>query len=150
MLFRSCSLCDSIDYTVHGILQARTLEWVAFPFSRGSPQPSALKSPAAFHEQRRSLERARVRRLSSQGPPSPVRAHCAAASFRPAWRGPRVSPSLTVLNRKLCLSASSHPSVCQHEGLDGDQNECPPLVHPRVCHGRQPPLGLETAGIFQT
>ena len=26
-------------YTVHGILQARTLEWVAFPFSRGSSQP---------------------------------------------------------------------------------------------------------------
>ena len=26
-------------YTVHGILQARILEWVAFPFSRGSPQP---------------------------------------------------------------------------------------------------------------
>ena len=25
-------------YTVHGILQARTLEWVAFPFSRGFPQ----------------------------------------------------------------------------------------------------------------
>ena len=23
----------------HGILQARILEWVAFPFSRGSPQP---------------------------------------------------------------------------------------------------------------
>ena len=28
-----------MDYTVHGILQARTLEWVAFPFSRGSSQP---------------------------------------------------------------------------------------------------------------
>ena len=28
-----------MDYTVHGILQARILEWVAFPFSRGSPQP---------------------------------------------------------------------------------------------------------------
>ena len=26
-------------YTVHGILQARTLEWVTFPFSRGSSQP---------------------------------------------------------------------------------------------------------------
>ena len=26
-------------HTVHGILQARILEWVAFPFSRGSPQP---------------------------------------------------------------------------------------------------------------
>ena len=25
-----------IDYTVHEILQARILEWVAFPFSRGS------------------------------------------------------------------------------------------------------------------
>ena len=28
-----------MDYTVHGILQARILEWVAFPFSRGSFQP---------------------------------------------------------------------------------------------------------------
>ena len=32
-------LFDSMDYTVHGILQARILEWVAFPFSRGSFQP---------------------------------------------------------------------------------------------------------------
>ena len=31
--------CDPMDYTVHGILQARILEWVAFPFSRGSSQP---------------------------------------------------------------------------------------------------------------
>ena len=38
---QSClTLCDPTDYTVHGILQARTLEWVAFPFSRGSSQPS--------------------------------------------------------------------------------------------------------------
>ena len=28
-----------MDYTVHGILQARVLEWVAFPFSRESSQP---------------------------------------------------------------------------------------------------------------
>ena len=28
-----------MDYTVHGILQARILEWVAFHFSRGSSQP---------------------------------------------------------------------------------------------------------------
>ena len=33
---QSCpALCDPMDYTVHGILQARILEWVAFPFSRG-------------------------------------------------------------------------------------------------------------------
>ena len=28
-----------MDYTVRGALQARILEWVAFPFSRGSSQP---------------------------------------------------------------------------------------------------------------
>ena len=28
-----------MDYIVHGILQARILEWVAFPFYRGSSQP---------------------------------------------------------------------------------------------------------------
>ena len=31
-----------MDCTVHGILQARILEWVAFPFSRGSSQPRDL------------------------------------------------------------------------------------------------------------
>ena len=37
---QSCqTLCEPMDYTVHGILQARILEWVALPFSRGSPQP---------------------------------------------------------------------------------------------------------------
>ena len=40
---KSCpTLCDSMDYTVLGILQARILEWVAFPFSRGSSQPRDL------------------------------------------------------------------------------------------------------------
>ena len=33
------TLCYTVDYTVHGILQARILEWVAFPFSKGSSQP---------------------------------------------------------------------------------------------------------------
>ena len=37
---QSClTLCDPMDYTVHGILQDRTLQWVAFPFSRGFSQP---------------------------------------------------------------------------------------------------------------
>ena len=37
---QSCpTLCDPMDYTVHAILQARILEWVAFPFFRGSFQP---------------------------------------------------------------------------------------------------------------
>ena len=29
-----------MDYTAHEILQARILEWVAFPFSRGSSRPT--------------------------------------------------------------------------------------------------------------
>ena len=33
------TLCDPMGYPVHGILQARILEWVAFSFSRRSSQP---------------------------------------------------------------------------------------------------------------
>ena len=38
------TLCDPTDYSltgisVHGILQASVLEWVAAPFSRGSSRP---------------------------------------------------------------------------------------------------------------
>ena len=37
---QSCqTLCDPMNCIVHGILQARILEWVAFPFSRGCSQP---------------------------------------------------------------------------------------------------------------
>ena len=42
LVTQSCStLCDPIDYSppgssVYGILQARILEWIAIPFSRGS------------------------------------------------------------------------------------------------------------------
>ena len=37
---QSCpTLRDPMYYTVHGILERRILEWVTFPFSRGSSQP---------------------------------------------------------------------------------------------------------------
>ena len=37
---QSCpTLCNTMGYRVHGTLQARILEWVAIPFSRGSSQP---------------------------------------------------------------------------------------------------------------
>ena len=45
LVTKSClTLCDPMDYSppgssVHGILQARILVWVAMPFSRGSSQP---------------------------------------------------------------------------------------------------------------
>ena len=52
---QSClTLCDPMNYTVHGILQARILEWVAFPFpdlsnpgtEQGSPASQADSLPA--------------------------------------------------------------------------------------------------------
>ena len=45
LVAQSClTLCDYLNCSlpgssVHGILQARILEWVAIPFSRGSSQP---------------------------------------------------------------------------------------------------------------
>ena len=37
-VIQSCpTVCNPMDYTVHGILQARILEWVAISFSRDLP-----------------------------------------------------------------------------------------------------------------
>ena len=45
---QSCpTLCDPMDHTVHGILQARKLEWVAFPSPGDLPNPGIEpRSPA--------------------------------------------------------------------------------------------------------
>ena len=53
------TLYDPMECIVYGILQARTLEWVAFHFSRGSPQPRDRAEPPGYQ-------------LSHQGSP-PVR-----------------------------------------------------------------------------
>ena len=61
MCAQSCpTLCDHIDcslpvFSVHGIFQARILEWVAISFSRGSSQPkdwiciSCIHRPILYH-----------------------------------------------------------------------------------------------------
>ena len=49
------TLCDPMDYTVHGILQARILEWVAFPFSRRSSKPKDRTLQAEPKEKSLSL-----------------------------------------------------------------------------------------------
>ena len=46
-------LCDPMDcsppgFSVHGILQARILEWIAIPFSRGLPHPGIKTWSPAF------------------------------------------------------------------------------------------------------
>ena len=47
------TLCNSMDYTVHRIFQARILEWVTFPFSRDLPKPGI--EPSSFALQADSL-----------------------------------------------------------------------------------------------
>ena len=45
----SCvQLCDPMYYTVHGILQARTLEWEAIPFSNPGTEPGSPALRADF------------------------------------------------------------------------------------------------------
>ena len=50
-VIQSCpALCDPVDYRIHGLLQARILERVAFPFSRDLPNPG-IKSRFPHHRQ---------------------------------------------------------------------------------------------------
>ena len=67
----SCpTLCDPMSYgppgsSVHGILQARILEWVAIPFFRWSSQPR--------DQTQASCIKVRLCHLSHQGSPSLIR-----------------------------------------------------------------------------
>ena len=63
---RSClTLCNPMDYTVHGILQARILGWVAFPFSRDLPNPGI--EPRSPELQADSLSAESQRRSKNTG-----------------------------------------------------------------------------------
>ena len=75
LVTQSClTLCDPMDCSppgssVHGILQAKILEWVAMPFSRGSSQPRDRTQVSCFG-------RWVPYRLSHQGrPPSVLTLH---------------------------------------------------------------------------
>ena len=47
---QSCpTLCDLMDYTVHGILQARILKWVAFPLFLQGIFPTQGLNPGLLH-----------------------------------------------------------------------------------------------------
>ena len=45
-----------MDYTVHGILQAKMLEWVAFPSAGDLPNPGIKPSSPAFQVDSLSAE----------------------------------------------------------------------------------------------
>ena len=68
---QSCQTpCDLLDYQVHGILQARILEWVAIPFSRGysqlgiEPRSPALRADSLLSEPPGKLKNTEVGSLS--------------------------------------------------------------------------------------
>ena len=91
----SPTLCDLMDYTVHGNLQARILEWIAPSFSRGSSQPRdqtqvsriATKSlPAEPQGNRRILEWVAYPFSSgSSWPRNGTRVSCIASRFFTNW-----------------------------------------------------------------
>ena len=65
---QSClTLCNPMDYTAHGILQARTLEWVAFPFSRGSSEPRDRTQVPTLQEDCLSAELQRKPKITRVG-----------------------------------------------------------------------------------
>ena len=68
LVAQSClTLCNPMDCSltgsfVHGILQVRILEWVAIPFSRGSPYPGIKSGSPALQ----------VDSLQSEPPGKPI------------------------------------------------------------------------------
>ena len=79
LVAQSClTLCDPVDYSppgssVHGILQARIMAWVAIPFSRDLPDPGIKpRSPALW-----------VDSLASEPPEKPFKSPYRVGSFFP-------------------------------------------------------------------
>ena len=104
------TLCDPVDYTVHGILQARILEWVAFPFSRGSSQPRikprspTLQMDSLPAEPRGKAKNTGVAHPFSSGSSRPrnwVGVSCIASGFSTNWAIYQGSPNAILMN-KLC------------------------------------------------
>ena len=116
---QSClTLCDPMDCTVPGILQARILEWVPFPFCRRSSQPRDWTQVSGIagrfftswaireiHEWVKSLSRVRLFvtpwTVAYQAPPS------MGFSRQEYWSGlPFPSPSSFTFIKRLLSSSS--------------------------------------------
>ena len=119
---QSCpTLCDPMDYTVHGILQVRILEWVAFPFSRGlsnpgiEPRTPALQADSLPAQPQGKPKNTGVGRLSlfqwifltqelNQG-----LLHCRQILYQLSYQR---SLTLTILSLLLLLSLFSRVQLC--------------------------------------
>ena len=136
----SCpTLCDPVDYTVHGILQARILEWVAFHFSRDLPNPGieprsptlqADSSPAEppgkpWWEAGLQKTTGGTAQVTCETPAAHPRAETARSSQHLLWPRVRTECQQAVHHPRGCLSptAAAHSvSICQvqpQHRLDG-------------------------------
>ena len=130
--FSRARLCDTMDYnppgfSVHGILQARILEWIVMPSSRGSFWPR---------------DRTHVSYVSCIG------RHVLYHQWRlgsPIFRLPRCISSWLGLNLSLGLSDSSFPLSQMLESSKGERKEgkinletCAPDMSLAPCQWFQP------------
>ena len=125
---QSCpALCDPMDYTVHGILQARVLEWVAFPFSGDLPDPgieprsltlladSLPTTPIITNYHKiRALKQHRFTILPGAGAPPPGKGHeeggSAYAKVGSSLRCPRGNSRASTPKTRVCLLSA----LCFH------------------------------------
>ena len=107
------TLCNPMDYTLHGILQARLLEWVAVPFSRESSQP--WDQTQAFPHCRQILYQ-----LSHQG--SPRILEWAAYPFSSGSSQPRN------WTRVYCIADRFFTNWAMREAHFGPENLCIPRI----------------------
>ena len=130
---QSCpTLCDPMDFTVHGVLQARILEWVvAFPFSRGLPNPGikprspALQADSLPAEPQGRLKNTGVGRLSLPQVDHGAGHSSASSPLRvPGWsQGVAAFPSRGLTCREGLFPGShrgqSLPRSCRTQPLPG-------------------------------
>ena len=76
--------CNPMDYTVHGMLQARILEWVAFPGDLPNPGIKP-RSPALQEDSLPAQPQGKPLRLNNRRQCSPVVKRQALLSTTPAF-----------------------------------------------------------------
>ena len=79
------TLCDSMDCPVHGTLQARILEWVAFPLFRRSSQPRDQTQVSWLQADAFPSEPPGKLTVSSYSPPSLLPWPCCSALCGKSW-----------------------------------------------------------------
>ena len=122
-----------MDYTVHEILQARILEWVAFPFSKGSSQPRieprshALQMDSLPAEPQGKPKNTGVGSLSLLQGIFPIQEvnwgilHCRQILYQLSYQGNNLCPSIGKwINKTLYIYMLIYIYICIHTYIHTD------------------------------